>query len=126
MCNYIYGFIPPSGVCSEGPDAVYCFLSKEGGDLFWIRTGRREGMFGSNLDLIAIGSFRAAHSFFCIIIIQAGLNYDVPQGDFGPGTVYQCVDENAVRLDLDDLGGEIVRIVLCSLIIIPASCYAAC
>ncbi len=69
MCNYIYGFIPPSGVCSEGPDAVYCFLSKEGGDLFWIRTGRREGMFGSNLDLIAIGSFRAAHSFFCIIII---------------------------------------------------------
>lgn len=38
----------------------------------------------------------------------------MPQGDFGPGTVYQCVNENAVRLDLDDLGGEIVRVVLCS------------
>ena len=53
-----------------------------------------------------------------VINIQAGLNYDVPQRDVGPGTVYQCVDENAVRLDLDDLGGEIVRVVLWSYIIV--------
>jgi hypothetical protein len=39
---------------------------------------------------------------------QVGLNYDVPQGESRLGTVYKYVDENAVRLDLDDLGGEIV------------------
>lgn len=59
-----------------------------------------------------------------VINIQAGLNYDVPQRDVGPGTVYQCVDENAVRLDLDDLGGEIVRVVLWSYIIVVATLCA--
>ena len=40
---------------------------------------------------------------------QVGLNYDVPQGESRLGTVYnKYVDEIAVRLDLDDLGGEIV------------------
>ena len=42
---------------------------------------------------------------------QAGLKYDAPQGKTGRGTVYKNVDENAVRLDLDDLGGEIVRVI---------------
>lgn len=47
---------------------------------------------------------------------KAGLNYDIPQGKqkgdlsrplLGGGG-YQYVDEDAVRLDLDDLAGEVV------------------
>ena len=36
------------------------------------------------------------------------MNYDTPQGKSMFGTDFKYVDENAVRLDLDDLGGEIV------------------
>lgn len=39
--------------------------------------------------------------------VKAGLNYETPQKST-LGTDFKCVDENAVRLDLDDLGGEIV------------------
>ena len=39
--------------------------------------------------------------------VKAGLNYEAPQKSM-VGTDFKCVDENAVRLDLDDLGGEIV------------------
>ena len=35
------------------------------------------------------------------------MNYSTPQGASLFGTDYECVDENAVRIDLDDLGGEI-------------------
>ena len=36
--------------------------------------------------------------------VKSGLNYDAPQGG---KSAFKAVDENAVRLDLDDLGGEI-------------------
>ena len=36
------------------------------------------------------------------------MNYETPQGKSMFGTDFKYVDENAVRLDLDDLGGEIV------------------
>jgi hypothetical protein len=38
---------------------------------------------------------------------KAGLNFDLPKGKSSFGTDYTSVDEDAVRLDLDDLGGEI-------------------
>lgn len=50
--------------------------------------------------VICYGSEQAA--------VKAGLNYDTPQGKSTFGTDFKFVDENAVRLDLDDLGGEIV------------------
>jgi len=49
--------------------------------------------------VICYGSEQAA--------VKAGLNYEIPQGKSMFGTDIECVDENAVRLDLDDLGGEI-------------------
>ncbi len=48
--------------------------------------------------LICFGSEQAA--------VKAGLNYDLPQGQT-IGSPYKTLDENAFRLDLDDLGGEI-------------------
>ena len=50
--------------------------------------------------VICFGSEQAA--------VKAGLNYEVPEGTSNFGGGYDPVDENAVRLDLDDLGGEIV------------------
>ncbi len=38
---------------------------------------------------------------------QAGLNYETPQGKSNWSSDFKCVDEDAVRFDLDDLGGEI-------------------
>ena len=43
---------------------------------------------------------------------KAGLNYETPEGKSMFGTDFESVDENAVRLDLDDLGGEIVSCIL--------------
>mmetsp|Transcript_19463 Transcript_19463/g.42309 ORF Transcript_19463/g.42309 Transcript_19463/m.42309 type:complete len:1662 (-) Transcript_19463:341-5326(-) len=40
--------------------------------------------------------------------VKAGLNYEIPHGKSMFGTDFKCVDENSVRLDLDDLSGEIV------------------
>ena len=48
--------------------------------------------------LICFGSEQAA--------VKAGLKYDLPQGQT-IGSPYKTMDENAFRLDLDDLGGEI-------------------
>ena len=48
--------------------------------------------------VICFGSEQAA--------VKAGLNYDLPQGNT-IGSAYKALDENAVQLDLDDLGGEI-------------------
>ena len=50
--------------------------------------------------VICFGSEQAA--------VKAGLNYEVPEGTSNFGGGYDPVDENAVRLALDDLGGEIV------------------
>ena len=50
--------------------------------------------------LICFGSEQAA--------VKAGLSYDIPTQEGGiKSTCFEPVDENAVRLDLDDLGGEI-------------------
>ena len=49
--------------------------------------------------MICFGSEQAA--------VKAGLNYDLPQGKTIGGFPYKTLDENAVRLDLDDLGGEV-------------------
>lgn len=48
--------------------------------------------------VICYGSEQAA--------VKAGLNYETPSGKSSFGTDFEFVDENAVRLDLDDLGGE--------------------
>jgi hypothetical protein len=48
--------------------------------------------------IICYGSEQAA--------VKAGLNYDVPDGPAGKSN-FTPVDEDAVRLDLDDLSGEI-------------------
>jgi len=50
--------------------------------------------------VICFGSEQAA--------VKAGLNYALPEGTSNFGGGYEAVDEHAVRLDLDDLGGEIV------------------
>lgn len=42
--------------------------------------------------------------------MQAGLNYDLPTGQSPFGTAYTPVNEDSVRIDLDDLGGEICLI----------------
>ena len=52
--------------------------------------------------IVCYGSEQAA--------VKAGLNYDTPAGSSKFKTDYSCSDENAVRLDLDDLGGEIVSV----------------
>lgn len=49
--------------------------------------------------IVCYGSEQAA--------VKAGLNYDTPCGSSKFKTDYSCADEDAVRLDLDDLGGEI-------------------
>lgn len=58
--------------------------------------------------VICYGSEQAA--------VKAGLNYETPQGKSMFGTDYTIVDENAARLDLDDLGGEIVLLDWVSLV----------
>lgn len=52
--------------------------------------------------IVCYGSEQAA--------VKAGLNYDTPCGSSKFKTDYSCADEHAVRLDLDDLGGEIVSV----------------
>lgn len=49
--------------------------------------------------IICYGSEQAA--------VKAGLNYETPNGPSKFSSSYASVDERAVRLDLDDLGGEI-------------------
>ena len=48
------------------------------------------------------------HSY-SLINTKAGLNYETPECKSMFGSDFKYVDENAVRLDLDDLGGQIVR-----------------
>jgi len=52
--------------------------------------------------MVCYGSEQAA--------VKAGLNYNTPAGSSKFKTDRFCADEDAVRLDLDDLGGEIVSI----------------
>lgn len=49
--------------------------------------------------VICYGSEQAA--------VKAGLNFETPKGSSNFGSNFKSVDEDAVRLDLDDLGGEI-------------------
>mmetsp|Transcript_4309 Transcript_4309/g.7220 ORF Transcript_4309/g.7220 Transcript_4309/m.7220 type:complete len:1456 (-) Transcript_4309:148-4515(-) len=49
--------------------------------------------------VICYGSEQAA--------VKAGLNYETPEGKSNWSSDFKCVDEDAVRFDLDDLGGEI-------------------